>query len=397
MKSFLVGLLLAVPGCLLAQSNEAPMHLWDAARLANVKTSVQKPEYVKAYNALISKAEKALNAHYATVMDKEKIPPSGNKHDYTSLAIYYWPNPATKDGLPYVSKDGQRNPELKKFDAEPKSAMIDGVLTLTLAGYFSGDKKYSAAAARLLDDWFLNPATRMNPNLNYAQHIPGVCDGRGIGIIDTYNFVSLTDAITLLNGSGELTPAQFQGLKKWFSDFAAWLMESKNGRDESVTRNNHGTAYDVQLTSCLLFAGKTEEAKKIMSEFMQRRVFKQIEPDGSQPLELSRTLSFHYSWYNLTHIIDMAAIARPYGIDVLGTVSPDGRSVDKAVKFLTAYIGRQSEWKWQQIHDYDEVEKELCQELRKMASITGNLSYEKLRQELNRMAPGDLTLLLFAL
>ena len=380
-----------------AESRSLSTNLWDSSKLAKVKESVHSSQYQPAYDALIKKAESALVTHYATVMDKAKTPASGNKHDYMSLAIYFWPNPDTKDGLPYINKDGQRNPELKQYDAEPKTAMIDGVVSMTLAGYFSGDKKYSRRAAELLDTWFLNPATRMNPNLDFAQHVPGRSTGRGYGIIDTYNFVSLTDAITVLNASGELSEAQYGGLKKWFSDFTTWLLESKNGRDEAVAKNNHGTAYEVQLSACALFAGRPEIALEKIRNFAKQRIFVQIMPDGSQPEELTRTLAFHYSWYNITHMIDMAAIAKHQGVDLLKEVSSDGRSIIKGLDFLTSYVGKKPEWKWQQIHDWDVVEVQLGEELRKLSSISGNLQYETLRVKLGKNSPDDICWLLYSL
>ncbi|GAT61544.1 alginate lyase family protein [Paludibacter jiangxiensis] len=393
MKQLLIIFLLGT--CISGFAIPPHTELWDEQKLKAVKMNLRSNTYRPAYETLIRRAEQALLTNYRTVMDKAKTPPSGSKHDYMSLAIYFWPDSTKKDGVPYVNRDGIRNPELKKFDAEPKSEMIDGVVTLSLADYFSGDAKYGDAAAKLLDKWFLDPATRMNPNLDYAQHIPGICDGRGIGIIDTYNFVSLTDAIRLLHESGRLSESQFAGLKQWFFRFTDWLLESKNGRDESVTRNNHGTAYDVQLTACALFSGKNDVAMKTMRQFAERRMFKQIEPDGSQPLELSRTLAFHYSWYNVTHIIDMAAIAKHHGVDIVNAVSSDGRSLDKALGFLTDYIGRQNDWKWKQIHGWDMVEQELCEELRKVASVGGDLKYEKQREVFGKTAPDDILLMLF--
>lgn len=46
-------------------------------------------------------------------------------------------------------------------------------------------------------------------NLNYGQTIPGRRDGlgRGTGMIDTYCFVEMLDALTLLDSSKAMTPA----------------------------------------------------------------------------------------------------------------------------------------------------------------------------------------------
>jgi Alginate lyase len=45
-----------------------------------------------------------------TVVRKQTLPPSGDIHDYLSMAPYWWPNPDTPDGLPWVQRDGDVNP-----------------------------------------------------------------------------------------------------------------------------------------------------------------------------------------------------------------------------------------------------------------------------------------------
>ena len=60
-------------------------------------------------------------------------------------------------------------------------------------------RQYAEKAAQVLRTWFLDPATRMNPNLNHAQFIPCKYDGRAIGIIDfSQSYTSVLDALALL-------------------------------------------------------------------------------------------------------------------------------------------------------------------------------------------------------
>src|SRR5262249_43547132 len=141
--------------------------------------------------------------------------------------------------------------------------------------------------------WFLDAETRMNPNLNYGQFIPGVNEGRGAGIIDTVSLLQVVDAVGLLDGSRSWTRTEQAGMKDWFSDYLSWLRTSKAGKEEAAAANNHGSWYDVQVATYALFVGEEEAAvKKLLEEGRTKRIAHQIEPDGRQPLELKRTKAF---------------------------------------------------------------------------------------------------------
>ena len=55
---------------------------------------------------------------------------------------------------------------------------------LAAAYKITGERKYADHAAAHLRAWFIDEATRMNPNLQYAQAIQGRFTGRGTGIIE---------------------------------------------------------------------------------------------------------------------------------------------------------------------------------------------------------------------
>ncbi|MDD2798595.1 MAG: alginate lyase family protein [Bacteroidales bacterium] len=342
-------------------SIQSQTRIWNMKSLEKAKSSNSE-----ACKLIIRDADKALNKTIATVMDKGLAPTSGDKHDYFSSGRYWWPDPSKPDGLPYIRKDGVVNREIDNLDRAPLGAMARSVYTLSLAYYLTSDYKYAKKAVENIRIWFLNKETKMNPNMNFGQTIPGRNNGkgRGEGILDTYSFVEMLDGIELLKGSSEFTKKDREALVAWFTEYLNWMQTSEIGKEEFSAKNNHGTAFDVQVTRYALFVEKEDIAKNVIDEFPTRRLFKQIEPDGSQPFELVRTTALGYSVFNLTHFIDMCWMAKSLKIDLFNAKSTDGRSIDKACSFLANYVGKeQNEFPYKQIKEWDSVQKKLQFEL----------------------------------
>ncbi len=374
--------------------------LWNKAHMEKAKRSIATQAYAPAYKLLISDAEKELQNSPLSVMMKEKTPASGSKHDYMSMARYYWPDPTKPDGKPYINRDGISNPELEKLDRVRLGKMANAVTTLSLAYYFSGDEKYAAKATDCLRVWFLNEDTKMNPNLNFAQTVPGHFNdqGRNYGIIDSYSFVEMLEAVQLLSKSSSFTDKDEKALKNWFGEFEQWLIHSDLGKEERKSTNNHGLAYDVQVVSFALYSGNTELANTFVDAFPQDRLYKQIEPDGRQPLELKRTLAFGYSEFNIRHMIDMFFFAKALNRPKLYlATSSDGRCFFKAVDFLASYLGKKlSDWPYKQISEWDEKQQAFCDDLYRVTLLDpSRIDYLKLYKIHKVVQPSDRNNLLY--
>lgn len=370
--------------------------VYSSERLAKIKA--EPATHSKAVRSLLSQADKELKSTPPSVMEKTMIPASGDKHDYMSMGPYWWPDPDKEDGLPYIRKDGERNPELDKLDRNKLGRMARAVITLGLGYYFSGNEKYADKAVDFLKVWFMDPDTRMNPNLIYRQTIPGRNNGlgRGEGVIDTYSFVEMLDAVELLKSSKAWTPEVEAGMQSWFTAFVEWLTTHPVAIQEKQARNNHGLAYDVQVARYALFTGNEELARSLVAGFPETRLFKQIEPDGKQPLELARTTALGYTVFNLTHMLDMASIARSLGMDIYHVTSEDGRSVTAAIGFLIPYLGKpQSAFPYQQIKEWDEKQNEGCWVLRRAAKYDPAAGYSQIAATYDKTSPSSRSWLLY--
>lgn len=330
--------------------------LMDGRKLAEKKRRVQLGDktLAAALAKLEADARRAMQQSPSSVVTKAVTPPSGDKHDYMSQAPYFWPNPDKPDGLPFVRRDGERNPEINKItDHLALDQMERAVVTLSLAYYFREDEAHAAKATQLLRVWFLDPATRMNPHLQYAQFIPGVNTGRGIGLIETRGLTAVVDAIGLLAGSKSWTSSDQKGLEAWFGKFLQWMHESQNGKDENTAKNNHGTFYDVQAMSFALFVRRNSLAKEIAETAKEKRIALQIEPDGRQPLELARTKSWSYSNMNLDGLMLLARLAENVGVDLWNYRTRDGRGIRGALEYLDSYANGDRQWTYQNVGSID--------------------------------------------
>jgi Alginate lyase len=294
---------------------------------------------------LVRDADRALTSAPLSVTDKQIAPPSGDKHDYLSLAPYWWPDPSAPNGLPYVRRDGKINPERDSIpDRQNLENMVDAVKTLALAYYFTAKEDYAKHATTILQVWFLDSPTKMNPNLKYAQGIRGRNVGRAAGIIETHNLPTIIDAAGLLAGSAAWSQTHQRQLRSWFAAFLSWLLESAEGRAEAQAENNHGSWYDVQVASLALFTDRRDFAHRVLSEIPNKRITRQIKPDGTQPLELARTQPWRYSLFNLEALFNAAALGDSLAIDLWNFETPDKRSIRGALDWLIPFATGEKPW-----------------------------------------------------
>lgn len=340
------------------------------------------PTKKQALKDLLRAADKILKeGKLYSVIHKKQTPPSGDKHDYMSIGPYWWPDPSKPNGLPYIRKDGERNPEYFEItDSEEMDKVEDDSETLALAYYFSKDESYAEFASKIIKSWFLDKETRQNPNLNFGQGIPGINTGRGIGLIETRGLNRVIDSAILLQNSRSWSKQDHDDLKKWFSDFLTWMTESPIGKDEADEHNNHGTHYDTQIISYALFLSKMDLAKSQL-DTTKKRIASQLNSDGSQPFELARTTSWGYVNMNLMGFFNNARLAEHLKIDLWKYQTVDGKNLQKCVDWMLPYLKKEKVWDYKQIKKMDY--KETMNILKTASKVYSNSAYDKLAKEID--------------
>jgi len=342
-------------------SKSRSFYMFDYDAILRIKSEIKagSTKYDEALKLLKKNADKHLVATIHTVVDKTGTPYSGDKHDYMSAAPYWWPNPKTKDGLPWIRKDGKKNKEWMKLfpDDEWAKEMPVQVYELALYYYYSGDEKYATKAVKILYDWLINPDKKMNPNMNFGQAVYGKDDIRDNVLLETRVWTRIPDATLLLKTSPAYTHTIDTGVKKWFTEYINWILTSPGGSANVSEKNinNPATVGYSQLVVFSAFTGQDDLAKKWINKTKNYLIPNQINLKGEQVNEITRTRALHYSTRNIWALFIIAKTAMYYDINDVWTAQADKTkgSLILAADFLFPYWLSPSNWPYKQIDDFN--------------------------------------------
>lgn len=292
---------------------------------------------------LLTQAEDFLTAPIPHITDVICPASPGTIHDYCSNGDYWWPDPASPDGLPYIRRDGETNPDNFSSHRMLLRRMRTMVSCLAAAWSLTSRQQYADRAVQILREFFLDPETRMAPHLSYAQSIPGLCDGRGIGIIDTIHLADIPFAVQALKGSSALTESIEDGIRRWFARYLGWMLTDANGIEEMNTDNNHSICFFMQAAVFSLFTGN-DLMTGFCREHYKKVLIRQMDPNGSFPRELARTKPYNYSIFAVDNLVTICHVLSTPEDDLWQYTDPEGRSIRRAVEFILPYLLDKNAW-----------------------------------------------------
>jgi hypothetical protein len=308
---------------------------------------------------------------------------AGGKHDFFSEGDYWWPDPKNPGG-PYIRRDGQTNPDNFEEHRKAMRRLSLQVPALAAAWKLTKDRKYADHAVTHLLAWFVDPATRMNPRLQYAQAIHGRNTGRAIGIIDTLHLVEVARAIEVLKPSGAFRDRQWADVVDWFEDYVHWLVTHRFGLQERDAQNNHGTCWVAQVAAFAHLTGDEPLLEMCRTRFKKVLMPLQMTGNGSFPMELTRTKPYGYSLFNLDAFATVAQILSTPKDD-LWQYQDEQRGMKVAVAFMYPYIKDKKSWPLTPDVQYHEHWP-----MRQAALLFGGIAFDKPEYlELWKTLPAD--------
>ena len=340
-----------------AKAKQNMLLLWDMAQLQVLRDHLGD---VGTKQKLIKEADKAVKRSAESVTEKKVTPFVSDVHYYVSTAPYWWPDTLQDGSVKYVRIDGKINPNRIGNDNERFSRLSQALKCLAQAFFITNDDKYRNAFLQRLHKWFIDVKTRMYPNLDYAQVVPGQGGnkGRQYGIVEIDAMNDILDSFRLmcqLNGIDKKTKRSF---RRWCENMMTWLRYSENGKAESLATGNISTIYDVTLFNLAVFCGEMEIADSITNAFAASRLERQIMSDGTQPVELVRTRGFGYSVANLTHFVDFCVMQERLGRHYY---AEHRDIINSAVNYLLQFVGNRKAFPYQEIGNwgrYEDILKE---------------------------------------
>jgi len=265
----------------------------------------------------------------------------GGLHDYFSEGDYFWPNPANPDG-PYIELDGKSNPDNFQGHRKALLALSVQMPALTAAWRLTGKQRYGEHAAVHLRAWFIDPPTRMNPNLEYSQGVRNRTTGRSYGIIDTLHLVEVARAASSMDETC-LSPQERKALFAWFREYLIWLQTSRKGITEAESTNNHAVCWALQVAEFARLV-QDEDVREAMRNRYKTVLISQMGPDGGFPRELKRTKPYSYSIFNLDVMATLCRSLRTPDEDLFRFTTDDGRGICKGAAFLFPYLKDKKNW-----------------------------------------------------
>jgi hypothetical protein len=294
--------------------------------------------------------------------------------------------------------EAEPDPDAAATPAKPFTAHRDALFSLGLAvpalaaAYFlTGEDRYAAHASAHLRAWFVDPATRMAPSLDYGrvlaplpangEHVTvqtnssfgaapiAPAGGSFAGILETLPLVEIAQAIPFLASSPALAEADRNALNAWFAAYLRWLTQPQDSGPRLAAlardrKDHHATSWLLQVSAYTMLttpegtAPKSESAAldELRHRFRTITLRAQISSEGTFPHELGSATPYRDSLFNLDMIAAVCQLLSTRFESVWDYQLDDGPGMRSAIAYHFPFIADRKLWPFRADSDhFDEL------------------------------------------
>lgn len=322
----------------------------DMGTLRKERKQFQKghnPELVGLIAQLVQGAVMAQSRGPFSVVNQAVLPPSEDMHDYFCCNnggnTLQDADDRAKILTTVPNKTLSPSRQLSLQSPMENKISLDRVLNdstiCALAWFFTGNLTFADHAVELLDVFFLNEKTRMNPHMKFARFsaAPGET-----GIMDMQGMYHFLDTVRLLQFSGSLSATRLNLLREWLDAYLTWLLESKPGRTERQRLDHRGIYFDIQVAAIAAFLKKKVVLMESLARAQSRLAFHFPKAPFSQNITFEKPQT-HATTLNLLAWTNMAILSQKFGVPLWlvgdessGSIVSGFRSLEKEMRVSQA-------------------------------------------------------------
>ncbi|GAC1362140.1 MAG: hypothetical protein NVSMB3_10370 [Acidobacteriaceae bacterium] len=214
---------------------------------------------------------------------------------------------------------------------------------LTRGSDASRSAQYAKQAAAQLRAWFSDPATRMEPSLNFAAMGPGT-GGHPDGVAETSSLAEIAQAIPFLQRTESLPPEDLAAVRAWFAALLKWLTTSRLGGLARDRKDHVGSSWLLQCAAYARLLGDETQLAELRHHFKTVTLRAQILGDGSFPHELSTPNPYRNSLFNLDLLTAACDLLSTRFESLWEYQLQDGPGLHVAIARLAPFIENRGAW-----------------------------------------------------
>ena len=230
------------------------------------------------------------------------------------------------------------------------------VATLTAAFFLTSEAVFGQRVAEHLEAWFVAPATRMNPQADFAGSLPlastgsmtssasGKPAGTSAGIMDLVPLAEIARASSFVTDALAAPPERAAAVTAWFSALAGWLGSDRQMMLARDAKDHRASAW-LFLSTALARATRDDKAlDECRRRFRRPTLRNQITEDGRFPQEAATPNPYRNTLMNFDLLAGACQLLTTPFDDEWNYELQDGPGMRSVAAFLYPLIADRNKW-----------------------------------------------------